>query len=140
MPTFYNSSTVRITHRSMRVFDPEPAVYLIADLGPVWVVTPDPPSVLVRVSCSSGAVVVAVLVSVQQPDHSMAWVVATLLLGMLAPLLPARSRRSAPPAYVIVATCRGEWVCLYSTRDPIEFGQVRRALQRAVEWHDDVVA
>lgn len=137
MPTFYRTRTVRITHRSMHVFDPEPAVYLIGELGPVWVVTPEPPQVLVRASCSSGAMVAALLVSTQQPDHAMAWVVALLVVGTSAILLARRPRAAAPAEYALVATCRGEWICLYSTPDPAEFGQVRRALQRAIEWHDD---
>jgi hypothetical protein len=134
MPTFYRTRTVRITDRSIRVFDPTPAVYLIEELGPVWAVTPDAPRVLLRVSCSSGAMVVAVLMSTQQPNHAMGWVVAALVLSMSAILLTRRPRLAD---HSLVTTCRGEWVCLYATRDPVEFGQVRRALQRALEWHDN---
>ncbi len=137
MPTFYRTSTVRITDRSIRVFDPAPAVYLIGELGPVWTVTPDPPRVLVRVSCSSGATVVAVLLSTQQPNHAVGWVLATLVLGMSAIVLTRHPRTTAPADHALVATCGGEWVRLYATSDPVEFGQVRRALQRAIEWHDE---
>ena len=61
-----------------------------------------------------------------------------LLLGILATGLAGRPRTGAEPVnYALVATWQGEWVCLYSTPDPVEFGQIRRALQRAIEWHDD---
>lgn len=136
MPTFYRTHAVRITHRSMRVFDPEPAVYLIGDLGPVWVVAPVPPRTAVRVCCSSGAMAVVVLVSTQWQVYDAGWIAALLVLGTAA-ALPVVRRPVAPADHALVATCRGEWVRLYSTSDPVEFGRVRRALQRAIEWHDE---
>jgi hypothetical protein len=140
MPTFYRSSTVRITHRSVRVFLHVPAVYLIDDLGPVWVVTPGPPRVPVRVRCCSGAVVAAGLASTQQPDLAPGWTIAMVVLGVSAILLSFRRRTSPTGDHALVTTCRGEWVRLYSTPDPVEFGQIRRALQRALEWHDEASA
>lgn len=42
-------------------------------------------------------------------------------------------------SYSLMAVRDGAEICLYTTRDATEFGQVRRALQRALEWNADTV-
>jgi len=138
MPVFYSGRDVRITHRSFRVLGPVQASYAIAEIRSVWVVVPAPDhrQALVRISCSSGAVAVAALVATGS-DHPAGWVLIVLVIVTIVALLVRTGPPTPPPRFELVAAWRGTSICIYATSDPTEFGQVRRALQRAIEWTED---
>ncbi|WP_238006681.1 DUF6232 family protein [Dactylosporangium sp. AC04546] len=131
MPLFYRGPRVRITHSSF-----ETGVrYPVADFARVWVVVPREPAVaLVEVSCSSGAfAVVAALAT----HHAVGWVFLLLTAGMMAGFV-RRRRRARTARRELWAYIPGHGlVRIFTTADPVEFGQVRRGLQRAIEWNED---
>jgi hypothetical protein len=143
MPVFYDGSDVRVTDRWFRVLRPEPAVYAITDLGSVWIVVPAPArlSVGVRVSCSSAAAATAVLTLARADDyvHAFGWVCALIAVGIMtvraAPLHTDPVRSYELWAY----HGSGTFVRLYTATDQTEFGKVRRALQRAIEWNESAI-
>ncbi|GAB3827153.1 hypothetical protein GCM10027610_009950 [Dactylosporangium cerinum] len=138
MPVFYDGHDVRITHRSFQVLEPVRASYAIGELRSVWVVIPgtDHLRVLVRMSCSGGSVAVAALFATGS-NHAAGWVFAVLSLLVLATLWARPAPAGSPPDYQLVAAWQGTSICLYTTTDPVRFGQVRRALQRALDWTED---
>jgi hypothetical protein len=76
------------------------------------------------------AVVIVPLVSLLRAPLAWASVVAALLVPCLVGYVCARRW---PPQRELLATYRGHDVILFTTRDEREFGQVTRALQRAIE-------
>ncbi|MGI5246443.1 DUF6232 family protein [Dactylosporangium sp. CA-139066] len=131
---------VRISHAKFRVLGPEPREYAIADLRQLWVVEPDSgrPVVVLRVSCS-GTAIVAAAVSFAETDlsHPAGWVCLLLAAGTVAQQVRV-SRRRESRRYELWAFDRGRGraIRLYATTSRAEFGKVRRALIRAIEWNE----
>lgn len=139
MPVFYRGRDVCITQRSFQVLNPVRASYAISELGSVRVLLPklDHGRVMLRISCSSGSVAAAALL-VADVDQLSVWMPTTVLaVGVAVALLVRSVQPPPPPRYALVAVWRGECVCLYATADPTTFGQIRRGLQRAIEWEED---
>jgi hypothetical protein len=63
----------------------------------------------------------------------LAWLLALLALAVPGAVGLVCARRW-PPQYELLARYRGRQVTVYACRDEREFGQVSRAVQRAVEW------
>ncbi|MEV4512797.1 DUF6232 family protein [Dactylosporangium sp. NPDC049525] len=138
MPTFYRSNTVCITHRSFQVLSPDPVIHELGDLTSVWVVIPGASRgrVPVRIfGCGAPAALAALLAA--SPDRAVDWAFPLLVVGVTATLMVRSKIGPSLPLYGLMAMCSGAEICLYFTSDPVEFGQVRRALQRAIEWYED---
>jgi hypothetical protein len=140
MPTFYRGPDVRITDAQFHVLGSDRRRHAICDLQCVWVVLPtvDRPMRIIRVCCSGSAAVAAVIFWAEAgATRPVGWVL--LLLGGGIGLLELRRIRGiADRRYELWAFDRSldELVCLYSTVSEREFGRVRRALQRALEWRE----
>jgi hypothetical protein len=81
------------------------------------------------IAVAEAAVVVPVVSVLRAP---VAWMVG--LAALLVPCLVGYvCARRWPPQYELLAHHRGREVTLFTTRDEREFGQVSRAVQRAVE-------
>jgi hypothetical protein len=63
----------------------------------------------------------------------LAWLLALSALAVPCAVALVCARRW-PPQYELLARYRGRQVTVYACRDEREFGQVSRAVQRAVEW------
>jgi hypothetical protein len=125
----YRSATLLITHK---VFESPTARYRIADLDYVRVVVHGR-SVGAAVAGRIAAVVLAIAfgvwaVAAPTQIHLM---VAMVLLA--SALIGGACIRATPARHEIWATCGRDDVCLLVTRDERVFGQVRRALMRAME-------
>ncbi|MET7400540.1 DUF6232 family protein [Dactylosporangium sp. NPDC005572] len=135
MPLFYRGPRARITHCSF-----ETGVhYRVADFARVWVVVPREPAVpLLEVSCSSGALAVVAVVATQPgAPHAVGWVFLLLTAGIAAGFVRRRRRARTARRELWAYIPGGGLVRIFTTADPVEFGQVRRALQRAIEWNED---
>ncbi|MFI5915427.1 DUF6232 family protein [Dactylosporangium sp. NPDC051541] len=141
MPIFFTDPRVRIDHLRFRVLGAEPHDYLLTDLTSVWVVEPAGvgPTTILAVSCSGTAAAAAVVVFAWADSNpALGWV--CVALSAVIALLRVRSLRRAPARqHELWADCRrGHAVLLYATTDLREFGRVRRATARALEWRDVV--
>jgi hypothetical protein len=89
-----------------------------------------PGVVIGMVTAVAEAVIIVPLVSVVRAP--VAWLVsfAALLIPCVIGYICARRW---PPQYELLATYRGREVTLFTSRDEREFGQVTRAVQRALE-------
>jgi hypothetical protein len=135
MPIFYRGRDIRITDCSLEL--PARLRIRTPERGRVLVVTPPARRcVTVRTYCSASAIgLFTVLVGWPEGNHVLGWVLLALVVG--AVVERTRRRWVAPPRQELWMDVGGRLVRLYSSDDPIEFGQVRRALQRAIEWNED---
>jgi hypothetical protein len=130
--TFYQGPDVLITHEVFAVRAPVPQRFRVRELRRVHVVRGDlPPERLVTAHIAGGALVAA-LVLVPLLDSPFALMVATITT-VSAMGVNGVCAHLSPRTYEIRALYRGFDVRLYSSTDPSRFGQVRRALTRALE-------
>lgn len=138
MPIFYPGPGIRITGRSLEL--PGMPSVRIPHRGQVVVVTPPVTggSAAVRAYCSTGAVGLVILQVVGPGGgHIVGLVFAAVVVGVVLDL--ARRRRGGRARQELWAAVGGRLVRLYSSPDPVEFGQVRRALLRAIEHNEDAM-
>jgi hypothetical protein len=138
MPIFYPGPGIRITGRSLEL--QSGLRVRIPHRGRVLVVTPPVAggSWAVRTYCSAGAAGLVVLQVAGPGDgHAPGLVFAILVGGIVVDL--ARRRRSGRSRQELWVDVGGRLVRLYSSHDPVEFGQVRRALLRAIEYNEDAM-
>jgi hypothetical protein len=131
---YYRGPRVRISHAKFEVIGPEPIEYAVADLESIWVCEPrrlEP----VMTACS-GTAALAITVAFAGTDLShpelmvcglLAWAICA---SQVWSLIHNAARRHELWALVRNAD---QPVLLFATRDRLEFGQVRRALIRALE-------
>jgi hypothetical protein len=135
MAVFYRGHTLAITSDVVEVWSPQYQRFSIRDLREVYVFRDVANPVVARGIGASAVMLIATAVSWQFLQS-----LAVLAIGALVVLAPAviagaciRSRR---PPWELRALYRGEDVRLYSTPDALAFGQVKRALVRAIEAND----
>lgn len=138
MTIFYRGHCVRITHQVLEIRCPFPRSFAIRDLRHVQVAerATDPPVLsAVRLGSTGVAGATAVTVGVGWPALDSSPPLALVALGLLA-LSAAVSgacwgvRRIR---YELIAVCRDRPVLLFRSSDTRVFGQVTRALARAIE-------
>jgi hypothetical protein len=134
---FYRGPEVRISHERLWVLGPEPHDHATADLRDIRVVIPAADHSVAVLACS-GTALMAAAVSFAATDlsHPAEWVCTVLALGIAA--LQLRAIRRAPARrHELWAFDRrhNQVVRLYATTNGLEFGRVRRALVRAMEWN-----
>ena len=135
---YYRGPCARITGDLLEVWSPGYQLYLISELQAVHVVhgrsgrraaNPLLPAVTVLA-------VVTVLAAVALPVHAPAGLLVPVVLLAVASTVAACMRPVGQP-YELYATHRGQWVRLFQCPDAQTFGQVKRALARAMEQHAD---
>jgi hypothetical protein len=132
MVTYYRGPTARITHEVFEVWGPHFQRYSIADLRDVHVVRGGPDPLALASAGATGVVMAAVAASWPFLHSPEAWLVAAALVAAPA-VLGGACWRINPPEWALRATYRSYQVELFRCPDARVFGQVRRALLRALE-------
>ncbi|MDG4822271.1 DUF6232 family protein [Asanoa sp. WMMD1127] len=134
MPTYYPGPDVWITDKAFTVLGSCPVHFPIKDLADPYVVRGDRhPAGVVTGRFAIGTVVAG---TVAWPLHDSVLVHTAMLLAVAVPVLATGAcLRVAPRTYQLRAVHGATDICLYSTTHATRFGQVRRALVRAVEEH-----
>jgi hypothetical protein len=130
---YYRGPGAHITRDFLEVWSPRYQFYLITELEAVHVVPGSPG----RRAATPLLPAVAVLAAVALPlVHAPAGLFALVALLAVASTVAACVRHAGEP-YELYATHRGRWVRLFQCPDAQTFGQVKRALARAMEQHAD---
>lgn len=146
MTIFYRGDGVRITHRVFEVWRPVFRSFALWDLTGVRSVerAVDPPALVSSVRHGSTGIagataVVAAIGWTEGWQAAESPVVAVALLSLLAVSVAVSGAcwRITAVEQELVAAYRGAPVSLYRSTDTRAFGQVRRALIRALEQLDD---
>jgi ABC-type transport system involved in cytochrome bd biosynthesis fused ATPase/permease subunit len=132
MVVFYRGHTLLITNTVVEVWWPRYQRFSVQDLSDVYVFRDVANPVVVRGIGASAVMFVATVAS-WQFIKSMAILVVAALIVLAPGVVGAACIRTRRPAWELRATYRGVDVQLYSTRDSLTFGQVKRALVRAME-------
>ena len=130
---YYRGPYAHITRDFLEVWSPQHQVYLITDLEAVHVVPGSPGRRAATPLLSAAAVLVAVALPIV---HAPAGLFAFVVLLAVASTVAACVRHAGEP-YELYANHQGRWVRLFQCPDAQTFGQVRRALARAMEQHAD---
>jgi Family of unknown function (DUF6232) len=132
MVVFYRGHTLLITNDVVEVWWPKYQRFSIKDLSEVYVFRDVADPVVAR-GIGASAVMFVATAATWQFLQSM----AVLLVGALVVLAPgvvgAACIRTRRRPWELRATYHGVDVQLYSSRDSLTFGQVKRALVRAME-------
>lgn len=132
MVVFYRGHTLLITNDVVEVWWPRYQRFSVKDLSELYVFRDVADPVVARGIGASAVMFVATAASWQFMQS-----VAVVLIGVLVVLAPgvvgAACIRTRRRPWELRATHRGFDVQLYSSRDSLTFGQVKRALVRAME-------
>jgi Family of unknown function (DUF6232) len=151
MTVFYRGPCAHITHEVFESRCPYHRRYMIRDIRQIYLArrARDAAYSDRRVSSAGMAGVAAVAVALggpalgaaSMPPAAAAGLVTLLVLVVLSSIALAACLRVQPGrVYELWAFYRGELTCLFRTADERVFGQVKRALVRAIEQLDDGVA
>jgi hypothetical protein len=132
MTIFYPGPEVRITHEVFVILGPCPRRLKINELEDVHIIRGDLHPARVTTAHTAGGAIVLVSVSWPFLDSAAVWLVALAALAASIGISGACARL-APRTYELRATYRGLAVRLYASSDLTRFGQVKRALVRAIE-------
>jgi Family of unknown function (DUF6232) len=135
MVTYYRGPSALITHRAFEVWYPHPRRFPIEELYDVHVVRSGAAALAVGSTRFAGASAVVAAACSPFLHTTTSWVVVlgfVVVPGVFSGACWCLSR----PEYELCATYRGRPVQLYRSRDPRTFGQVKRALVRALEAYD----
>jgi hypothetical protein len=136
MAVYYRGPRARITDEVFEVFAPKCQVYMIRALQVVHVVEVDRSPLQPMIAGSSGVAGAAVLWIVADGNDVVAML--AVLLGFMAAASAAGSCVGPRVrSYELWALYDGASVRLFQTAEAREFGQVRRALLRAIEIAED---
>ncbi|HEY8474926.1 MAG TPA: DUF6232 family protein [Natronosporangium sp.] len=142
MTVFYRGPCVRVTHEVFETRCPHYRAFYLPDLRDIEVMefTVDPPATVAsaRVGSTGMAGAVAVIMAIGQAEGWDAMQTPLTMLGLMVLLVASAATSGAcwlvrPVEQELVAEYRGASVSLYRSADAREFGQVRRALLRAIE-------
>jgi len=136
MVTYYQGHTIRVTHETIDVWWPDHRQFAIADLKEVHACRGDADPGAIR-SMGAAALTVVVFGGSWSVLHSVGLLVIGVLLAAIAFGHGSATFRLYPTPLELHATYHGEEVRLWYTRDARMFGQVRRALVRAMEALDN---
>lgn len=136
MVIFYRGHTLLITNDVVEVWWPKYQRFSIRDLSELYVFRDVADPVVARGIGASAVMFVATAASWQFMQS-----MAVLLIGALIVLAPgvvgAACIRTRRRPWELRATYHGDDVQLFSSRDSLAFGQVKRALVRAMEANAD---
>jgi hypothetical protein len=133
MTVYYRGPCAHITRDFLEVWSPRHQVYPINELEAVHVVHGSPGRRKATLLLPAAAGLAAVALPLV---HAPASLLALVVLLAVASTVAACLRHAGEP-YELYATHRGRWVRLFQCPDAQTFGQVKRALARAMEQHAD---
>jgi hypothetical protein len=135
MPVFFRGPDALITHREFTCLRPQPQKFAIRELEEPHIVIAEASGATPHVTYPATAAAAAVAAA-GWPILGSATVSVTGLVALAALAGPiAGCFRGRRHSYEVHAFHRGRRVCLFRTSDPRLFGQIRRALVRAMEAH-----
>lgn len=136
MVVYYRGPTAKITDRVIETWCPDYQRFAIAELWEVRVGRTGPGPLDMRSTGVAIGLLAAGAVSLACLPVSGGCVLMTAMAGGagVAGINAVRLRRVS---YVIVAQQQGRDTCVYRSTDERVFGQVRRALARALEAYED---
>jgi hypothetical protein len=132
MTVYYRGPCARVTHEMFEVWCPRYRSIPIRELRDVRVVRGGSDPIVVRSTSLAGAAAAAFAVSWPFFDTPSTWIVGLGLVAASAAVSGA-CWRTRPRSYELWATVRTLQVPLFRTRDAQAFGQLQRALVRAME-------
>jgi hypothetical protein len=136
MTVFYRGPRALITDQTFEVWCPQCCVFAIRELSHVWVVEALPVRLTpVTVGSSGLAGSMAVVVSTGWSDVPILMAVGMLIAAAVVAV--GSCLRVHPGRQELWAVYRGQVVSMFDSTDSREFGQVRRALARAIEYVTD---
>ncbi len=133
MVTFYRGPTVLITHEVFQSGLPDPQRFRVSDLREVSSHGRKPERMNTRSVGATGAAVAVMSVVWPFVRATPAGFGVLLLLLAVPSLIGAACLHRGQPIWELRAVYRGRPVILYATTDARAFGQIRRALIRALE-------
>ena len=135
MATYYEGNTVYVSKDVFETRQPSQQRYRIEDLRDVYVTREEMDRTAVRGFGLTGVLMcIAFVTLISWPVlHSPTAFLVAVLVVITPGLIGGVRHRSHQPRWELRATYRGSHVQLYSTADLQKFGQVRRALMRALE-------
>jgi hypothetical protein len=132
MTIYYRDRLALITHEVFEVRVPYRQRFAISELRDVHVERTGPDARAVGSVGLAGVMLIGVAASWPLLDSPQAWLSAFAMVA--APMvLGGACWRMNPPRYELRATCHGYQVQLFRSCDAQTFGQVKRALMRALE-------
>ncbi len=135
MAVFYRGHTLLITNDVVEVWWPSYQRFSVPELHGVYVFRDVTDPVVVRGIGASALMLVATGATWHFVPSPVVALIGVLVV--LAPLLAGSAcLRTRRPPWELRAMYRGVDVQLYSSRDALTFGQVKRALVRAIEAND----
>lgn len=145
MVVYYRGLCALITHEVFVVHCPTHQQFALRDLTHLRVIEQeaDPPAVnAIRTGSTSVAGAVAIALGAGPVLGTQVYESPLMTLGLLAVLVLAIAVTGAcwrprTARYALVAAYRGRWVTLFRSTDEREFGQVKRALIRALQHLED---
>ena len=131
MPDYYRGPAVRITHKVFVSRSPVAVSYVISELRGVHVVVCERSArpTVSRTVLGSGAALAAITAM----GAGVRPIIALGFVFAAATLIGAGCVPSRTPIFELRARYRESDVCLFRTSDAREFGQVSRAMMRALE-------
>jgi hypothetical protein len=134
MTVYYRGPCAHITDDLLEVWSPEHSTFRIRELHAVHVVHGSAG----RRGLAPILPAVTVLVAVALPiAHAPFGLLAAVMVLAVGSTVAVACLRTAAQPYELYATHRGRRVRLFHCADAQTFGQVRRALARAIEQHAD---
>ena len=142
MTLLYRGPSARITHEVIETHAPYYQTYRICELYLVHVIREGIVDVAVGSptmrACSTAMAGLSVIVATASDSlDSPSTTVAAAIGAAMAAGVAVKGWRIRTRPIAIWAYHRGERVCLFQTRDRLVFGQVKRALLRALERIED---
>jgi hypothetical protein len=134
--SYYQGRTIQITNDMVEIWWPDHQRFALADIDDVSMCRGPADPAAVR---SIGAAGMAVLVFVGSWAflHSPGAIAIGVVIAVAAIAHGSSTFQLYPPPFELHALYQGRPVCLWYTRDALVFGQVKRALVRALEAVED---
>lgn len=133
MATYYQSPAVMVTTDVFQRGWPDPERFQVRDLRSVKVTVGRPQHVTLNTVAGVGVVVVASAAGWPLVEGRQSWLVVAAALAVAPSAMCGACLRRRQQVWELRALYRGQRVLLLRTSDERTFGQVKRALVRALE-------
>ena len=133
MTTYYRSSAVVVTTQEFQRGWPDPERFQVRELRDVKVTVGRPQGTGMRAVAGAGALVVGATAGWPLVEGNAAWLTAAMLVAAAPSAMCGACLRRRQQVWELRASYRDKPVLLLRTQDERTFGQVKRALVRALE-------